>query len=223
MAKNLGEGLDKSAFEVCYYFLCEPPENPPEGIFLGKPNIIIDYSLKSYLRLAYFPKVYEKNFLPLNNALKEFQPSIVHFHTHAALLPLLQGIRTHHPRVQLMYTDHSQRIRPGELSSVKQYLMSGVYRRLFRPAHVVYVSRYAYQTALQLGYGSQDKDWLISNTIDISKFRPAKASPSDSVKVVYLSRIHHAKGHQVLLDAWHRLPRNNKVSLYLYGSEADGG
>lgn len=223
VAKDVGKGLDSSAFEVRYYFLCAQPDNPQEGIFLGEPNITIDYSLKSYLRLAYSPKPHEKNFLFLNEALGEFQPNIVHFHTHATLLPLLHGIRTHHPKARLMYTDHSQRIRPGELSSIKQYLMSGVYRRLFRSAHVAYVSRYAYQTALQLGYGSQDKDWLISNTIDISKFRPAKTSPSDSIKVVYLSRIHHAKGHQGLLDAWHLLPQNNNVSLYLYGSEADGG
>ena len=222
LARDVGENLDRTTFEVRYYFLCEQPENPPKGTFLGKPNIDIDYSLKSYLRLAYRPISHEKNFSPINKALGDLDPDVIHFHTHAILLTLLKSICEVCPRAQLIYTDHSQRLRPGELSLVKQYLMSRVYRRLFRPARVAYVSRYAYETALALGYGCRDKCWMITNTIDTQKFKPKKSS-TDTIRVVYLSRIHPAKGHHMLLDAWRQLPKNNKVSLHLYGKEADNG
>ncbi len=223
VATDVGEKVDKLLFEIRYYFLCKRPDNLLKGAFLGTPNIAIDYSLRSYLRLAYLPKSYERNFLPLNEALDDFQPDIVHFHTHATLLPLLWGIHVTCPEAQIMYTDHSQRLRPGELSPIKQYLMSKVYQRLFRPAHVVYVSCYAYETAHALGYSCRDRCWLVVNTISTEKFKPGEDSPSDIIKVVYLSRIHPAKGHQLLLDAWHQLPERNNVSLHLYGTEADGG
>ena len=223
VAKDVGAGLDKLTFEVRYYFLCKQPESPPEGTFLGDPGIVTDYSLKSYLRLAYLPRSYEKSFSLLNEALSDFGPDTVHFHTHTTLLPLLRGIHASCPRAQLVYTDHSQRLRPGELSPIKQYLMSKAYRRLFRPAHMVYVSCYAYRTAHALGYSRRDRCWLVANTISTEKFKPGEDSPSDIIKIVYLSRIHPAKGHQLLLDAWHQLPKCNNVSLHLYGTETDGG
>lgn len=224
VAKDIGEGLDKSLYSVQYYFLCKQPANPPEGLFLGEPKVTINYSIISYLRLAYFPKPHEKSFPPLNKALSEYQPDVIHFQTHAILLTLVQGVKKLKLDSLLFYTDHSQRLRQGELTYFKQYLMSKIYRRLFRFVRVVYVSNYAYQTAIDLGYGIKNKDIPISNSVDTQKFNPCKSSKlDDALKIVYLSRLHHAKGHHQLLNAWHQMPVKNNISLHFYGSEEDGG
>jgi len=222
VAADIANGLDKSIYDIQWFFLCQKPEGGSPGIYLGTPPININYSLLSYIRLAFFPKRYERSYKPLNEALKTFLPDIIHFHTHAILLTLVHGIQVQKLNAQLLYTDHSQRLRLGELSFLKEYLMTRVYRRLFRHVKVVFVSGYAYHTALQLKYGIKDKDFLISNSVDIQKFCPEGAN-SEAIRVVYLARLHHAKGHHLLLDAWQQLPKVDNLSLHLYGSEADGG
>jgi glycosyltransferase involved in cell wall biosynthesis len=223
VAADIADGLDKSVYRIQWFFLCEKPHGGPSGIYLGVPTINISYSLISYVRLAFFPKAYEKSYSPLNEALEAFLPDIIHFHTHAILLSLVSGIQALNLNAQLIYTDHSQRLRQGELSLLKELLMIRVYRRLFRHLKVIFVSEYAYHTALQLGYGIKGKDFLISNSVDIQKFCPGEVANPQMIKVVYLARLHHAKGHHLLLDAWQQLPKADNLSLHLYGTEADGG
>lgn len=221
VAKEIGEGLDNSLYKVKYFFLCQRPVNPPEGIFLGTPETAIDYSLMSYLRLAFFPSKRECCWLSLNKEIAQCHPDIIHFHTHPIYLPLIRGAKKY-TNATCLFTDHLQRIRHND-PILKRWLMARVYRRLFALTRVVFISEYAFRAALLLGFASKQKDILIRNTIDINKFTPPTRPCRKETKVVYLARLHPVKGHDLLLDAWKRLSNQEDLSLHLYGDEADGG
>jgi len=222
VAADIAIGLDKYKYEIRWYFLCDKVENGPIGTYLSKPPISINYSLISYLRLAFFSTETEKSFSPLNTELELFQPDIIHFHTHPILLTLTESIKKIHVKAKYIYTDHLQRIRHDDTLKQK-YLMSRVYKKLFSNLRVVFISEYAFQTAILLKYGSVKKDFLISNSVNTKKFHPKNNTVRSGIKVVYLARIHRIKGHHLLLDAWQQLPKIDDLSLHLYGPVADDG
>lgn len=114
VAKDIGEGLSQQLFIVKYFFLCERHKNHIQGVFLGEPSIGIDYSVKSYLRLAYFPREQQTTCVALNEALMNYEPDIVHFHSHPTLLPLIRGVRKCGLNMPILFTDHLQRVRHND-------------------------------------------------------------------------------------------------------------
>ena len=222
VATDIASGLNSSSYNVKWFFLCDRDMYSPPGIYLGCPPININYSLKSYLRLAYFSKIYERHFTPLSCSLQEFGPDIVHFHTHPIFLSLVRGLTRYAINAKYLFTDHLQRIRHND-PIWRRFLMAQVYQKLFALVRVVFISKYAFQTALKLGFADRQKDFLIENTVDTNRFLPAAKSSNEGVRVVYLARIHPVKGHHLLLDTWKKLPARETLSLHLYGNERDGG
>ncbi len=222
VAHDIADGLPKDKFECQFIFLCEPPQDrdAPEGIYVGSPNFQFDYTLMSYIRLAFIPKQKQLFFEPLQNAIKSFDPDIIHSHTHIINLLLIKSFSNKTTRI--FYTDHSQRIRSKELGILKTKLMSYVFGRLMENIHVVFVSKYAYKTAIENGYGNETKDYCIQNSVNIRIFNRTD-NKSEKKKVAYIARICNGKGHDLLLDAWKKIPSQNDLELNLYGATADNG
>ncbi len=222
VAEEIALGLPMDSYDVQFFFLCEPSNEMtfPNGIFLGTPQFKFDYSLLDYLKLAFVPKNNQKSYLPLNKALIDFQPDLIHFHTHIIKLPLIHSLKKYFKH--LIFTDHSQRIRGNELSILKTKLMGLAFKQLLSNVNTVFVSKYAFKTAITIGYGNENKDYCIENTVNSSRFTPNNL-PKIKLSVVYLARINEGKGHELLLQAWELIPHTDGLELELYGIEADNG
>ena len=220
VAHDIAIGLPKAQYEVQFFFLCERPStfNAPEGIYLGAPKFDFDFSLRDYLKLAFFPSKAQQFYTPLNEALRDFQPNLIHIHTHIILLPLLKGIN-----IKKIFTDHSQRIRENEYGFLKIKIMSIIFKKIMAYFNVVFVSKYAYKTAINLGFANNVKDCYIKNSIDLNIFYCSNSKDKPSLNIIYLSRLCNGKGHDTLLDAWSRLEKKEGLELHFYGVEADGG
>lgn len=222
VAEEIALGLPMDSYDVQFFFLCEPSNEMtfPKGNFLGTPPLKFDYSLLDYLKLAFVPKNNQKSYFPLNKALIDFQPDLIHFHTHIIKLPLIHLLKKQFKH--LVFTDHSQRIRGNELGILKTKLMGLVFKQLLSNVKAVFVSKYAYKTAITIGYGNENKDYCIENTVNSSRFTPNNL-PKTNLSVVYLARINEGKGHELLLQAWKLIPQIEGLELELYGIEADNG
>lgn len=225
VSKDIAYGLPKDEYSFKFFFLCEKPKNEdaPEGIYLGSQLFSFNYSLISYIKLAFFPTKQQKEFIPLLNELNEFEPDLIHFHSHPITLSFIKYIKNHLKKGRFLFTDHLQRIsKINNKYGIKNRLLAIVYSKLYENAFTVFISPLALKTAKELKFALFQKHTLILNTVDTTIFKQNE-NKNSSLKIVYLARITEIKGHELLLQAWKLIPHTDGLELELYGIEADNG
>lgn len=227
VAQDIAMGLPKDIFEYQFIFLCDAPIDykAPEGIYIGAPQYEFDFSLWSYMQLAFFPNKSQCNYEPLQKAITAYEPDIIHAHTHPITLPIIKELNKYvNKQFKLFYTDHLQRIKKkNNVYLFKDRILAKVYANLFKDITTIFISNLAHKTAQDLGFAHKGINQIILNSVDTALFYPKKDKIDLKFQVVYLARFISIKGHDTLLDTWSRLPFIEGLELLLYGVVADGG
>lgn len=226
VANDIAIGLSNDEFIFEFFFLCDQPKSQkfPKGTYLGAPIIKFNYSLKSYLKIVISPSESQKEFTPLTNALKKFNPDIVHFHSHPTTLSFVKYLKKELKCKCFIFTDHLQRINKNINGKYlfKDRILGFVYSKLFKNVFTIFISTLALDTAKNLKYAIHKQNSLIVNSVNIQTFSPTIKN-NKLIKIAYLARITPIKGHELLLQAWKLIPQLEGLELELYGIEADNG
>jgi glycosyltransferase involved in cell wall biosynthesis len=153
-----------------------------------------------------------------------FAPDILHFHTNPRELGL--GILANRrAATQLVFTDHSARIRPSDYSPQARFLLRLSYRRLYRQCHVISVGPVVERLNRSAGFMASSKEHLLlENEIDLLRFSPPAGSrPEEPLDIIYVGRIHPGKGVDTLIRAFARLSLNRRLRLLLVGPDMMDG
>jgi glycosyltransferase involved in cell wall biosynthesis len=157
---------------------------------LGRPRTAADRALR-----------------PLAAALRDEEPSVVLAHNLPFLPPLLRG----QPHRVVLYA-HNELLRTVGRPEA---------RRLLDPVSaVVCVSRHlADSYAAQLPAGLRDRVFAVHNGVDPHQFHPAMPGSEERrrLRVMFVGRVIHDKGADVLLSAARRLGRDD-VEVVIVGS-----
>ena len=177
------------------------------------------YSLIDYFKEAFF---YGKNRNQVAfDTVKSLKPDMLHFHT----LPreLLFGKRVAKATgCELVYTDHTARIRKKDGSVVTRFLIRFPFMKFYSNCHVVAVSNPVLDYIRFFNIDRFVKSvQVVINKINANPFRISYMQKPE-LKVVYVSRILKAKGHYELIQAWALLPPLG-IHLYLIGPDELNG
>jgi len=181
------------------------------------------YSLISHFKHAFLPILTKNKSQEILDLIISINPDILHFHT----LPreLMIGILAKRKiKSELIYTDHSSRLNPGEYNFFIISTLSLIYRKLYRNFHLIPVSQNGERIIRTLSLlGKRKKLQLIKNQIPIKAVKKDKIPQDSSLNVVYVSRICNGKGHEELLHSWVSIQNKEKYKLFIIGPDSTNG
>jgi glycosyltransferase involved in cell wall biosynthesis len=185
-------------------------------------NCDYEYSLPAFFKAAFLDSTVCRNAQDFLRVVCSVRPDVLHFHTLPRELNL-GPIARRTCGCSLVYTDHSVRISDGEYKPHVQVLLSFIYRRLYRPFHLITVSSSVADCIERFRLHGRGKHLTtITNGVNTSDFRPISSSDRDALSVIYVARISQVKGHQELIDAWHQMNASTKHRLILVGPNEMG-
>ena len=180
-------------------------------------NIDPDYSLPAFFSAAFLESAVRRKAQNFLRVVCSVRPDILHFHT----LPRELNLGPIARRIcgcSLVYTDHSVRISDDEYKPHVQVLLSFIYRRLYRPFHLISVSSSVAHCIKRFRLQGRGKHLTtITNGVNISHFQPISSVDRDALSVIYVARICPPKGHRELIDAWHQVNASTEHRLILVG------
>lgn len=159
------------------------------------------------------------------DAIRGTESRIVHFHTLPRNLALGVLLARAYD-AELVFTDHSARLRQSDYGFLSRTVLGMAFRRLYRRYHTISVSPVVSQVSASWGWLNPRKHHMVlENTIDLDRFHPpAQRRAGGSLTVVCVARIQPAKGHRTLIQAVARVPPSTPVRLLIVGpDETDGG
>ncbi|MFN5324353.1 MAG: glycosyltransferase [Bacteroidota bacterium] len=179
------------------------------------------FSLLDYCKEAFFQSGFKSANSYAIQKIVSLKPDILHFHTLPRELILGREVCKKH-QCKLYHTDHLVRLTRGEGSWISRLLIRIPFAIFYSGFHVVAVSN-AVKDYLQYLWIDKFTSGLtvIGNKISSSDFR-IKYEPKTELKVVYVARVSHVKGHSDLIHAWSRIPRSG-MHLYVVGPDELGG
>lgn len=235
LVNNLGhDGTGKVVMDLCNLFNGEQYEvsvisfspnielteskNWPKNVLVNSYNFYFDtdYSLIRYLILFFEKRIIRDRGIEIIKCIEATQPDILHCHLQPRELILAL-----HPRLQnknqLLYTDHSVRLKVGQYPFINTEILAWIYRKIYRKFHVVAVAKSVFNCHDKYRLVNKNKiHALIENKINTSKFCPSTKT-NRSLQIVYVARLDNRKGHDVLLKAWSKIETSEKIELVLVG------
>ena len=182
-------------------------------------NFDAEYSLSAFFKAAFLESSIRRKAQNFLRVVSTVRPDILHFHT----LPLELNLGPIAGRIcecSLVYTDHLVRISDDEYKPLVQGLLSFVYRRLYKPFHLIPVSSSVADCIKRFRLQGRGKQLTtITNGVNISDFWPVSRVDRDALTVIYVARISPVKGHRELIDAWHQMQRSTKCRLLTGGTQ----
>jgi glycosyltransferase involved in cell wall biosynthesis len=185
----------------------------------------LDYSLKGYLKSAYFNKGTEVRAANILKKINEINPNILHFHTLPRQLKIGQIAKANHPRLKLIFTDHLVRFTTKEYKKHQYLLLALAYKKYYKGYNLVSVSKAVQKHLNKFSIPDNSKQHLLlENTIDTSNYK--RKIPLEDLRencVVYVSRINHHKGQNTLITAWLKFHHPEKGKLLIIGPDESNG
>jgi glycosyltransferase involved in cell wall biosynthesis len=198
---------------------------PPDVTVMSGPMPRdLEYGVHDYLADSWLLRTAKRSGSPALKAIASFKPDILHFHTHPRTLALGILARRENP-VGLVFTDHAVRIAAGEYSPHARFLLRMAYRRLYRHYDVISVgpSVAASQRSGRF-IGRDHRHIVLANQVDLDLFRPPddwhRARP---LEVIYVGRLHVAKGVETVIRAFSQVRTDVPVRLVVAGTDEMGG
>jgi glycosyltransferase involved in cell wall biosynthesis len=179
-----------------------------------------NYSLPSYLKLAYF-KPLPDNATQVLDFLRALKPSIIHFHTSPRELVLKDHLKF---KTRFVFTDHSLRITEQEYGVARSKLLAFAFSKLYRSVNTIAVSPLIFESLRSYKILDRSKkNILIENCVDEPVSSEKKQNATGSTTFVYVSRISETKGHAELLHACSELKKHINFKLYVVGPDSMNG
>lgn len=190
--------------------------------FLNYKNIE-SYSVLSYFKNYFFPSDNKKMYEQFNELVLRLNPDIIHFHTLPLQLNLVKKIPNRFKN-KLIYTDHSVRISEGEYSRKATLAMSFLYSILYKPFHVIAVSKVVYDSLTKFQINNQNKkSYIVENGLNFNEYIPLLKKNDKILQVVYVSRICSKKGFEEFIVAWSILKYKGPKKLLIVGPDELNG
>jgi glycosyltransferase involved in cell wall biosynthesis len=235
LVNGLGhDGTSKAVMELCNLFNGEQYEisvlslspnieltesnNWPKNVSVYPYNFYADpdYSLKRYLILFFIKKIIRERSKEVIKRIETIQPDILHCHLQPRELIIALQSKLQN-KTQLLYTDHSVRLKGGQYPFINTWMLAWLYRKIYRRFHVVAVAKSVFNGHNKYHLVNKNKiHALIENKINTLQFCPSPKA-NRSLQVVYVARLDNRKGHDVLLAAWSKIETSEKIELVLVG------
>jgi glycosyltransferase involved in cell wall biosynthesis len=225
---DLCNRLDPDLFEVHIVSLSDETTSVShfgldEGVKLWICNY--EFSTRYTLLELYnhaFNKAYSrKRSFQLMKIIKEISPDVIHAHVLPRELTLIKllGKEVNCP---LLFTDHLVRF-ADNMKLHSKILLSIGYRQLYKGVNSVAVSKpvFNYNKKFHI-YDPAFLNINIDNGITIPNTL-TRAKISDKVKILYIARISHVKGHADLIEAWANIPDRKNLLLQIVGPDEMNG
>lgn len=190
--------------------------------FLNYKNIE-GYSVLSYFKNYFFSKNNKIMYEKFNELVLRLNPDIIHFHTLPLQLNLVKKIPIKFKN-NLIYTDHSVRISKGEYSRKATLAMCFLYSILYKPFHIIAVSKTVYNSLIMFQINNNNnKINIINNGVVLNEYSPVLNRNSKILQVIYVSRISANKGFEELIAAWSILKYKGLKKLLIVGPDELNG
>lgn len=190
--------------------------------FLNYKNIE-SYSVLSYFKNYFFSSDNKKMYEQFNELVLRLNPDIIHFHTLPLQLNLVKKIPNKFKN-KLIYTDHSVRISEGDYSRKATLAMSYLYSILYKPFHVIAVSKIVYDSLVKFKINNQNKkSYIVENGLDFNEYFSSSKKNGKMLQVIYVSRICSNKGFEELIAAWSVLKYKGPKKLLIVGPDELNG
>ena len=166
-----------------------------------KASIPDVYTLKGFLSIYFNPKKYFSAIVDDLVAIVETEKiNVFHFHGLPKDLPIGSLLQQRVRDLKLVYTDHLMRIAEKEYSWLTIKILSRIYRKFYKPYHVIFVSKAIANRAEELHIVNKRKyAEVIENTVDLSRItQKTDYNCKGLFRIVYVSRISKVKGHFLL-------------------------
>lgn len=223
-------GLDQERFEVGILTLADDLRRYSHllprhvtGLAAFYP-LAARYGVVDYLADGLLLRAARKSGGPALAQMEGFAPHLLHFRTHPRELAL--GILAERSfTTTLVFTDGSVRIGPTDYSPHARLLLRVAYRRLYRRYNVISVGPTVARLNERAGLLNRSrKHALIERQIDLGKYCPSSIErPDERVEIIYVGRIHPAKGVDTLIRAFAGLDVKRPVRLMIVGPDAMDG
>lgn len=200
----------KSIFNVC---------EQPQGIAISYVDYVFDpdYSLRGYSKLLRRKKQEFVNIDQIISIARNFKPEIIHFHTTPRELILRKFFD---PSARYLFTDHLLRLGDKDLSPLKNFVLSVLFRKFYSGFEIICVSKKIEASLLKNKIAPAGKIRVIENAVDTSFFRRTQALEKISgLRAIYVSRIDTVKGHEDLIRAWSTLTSLQNKHLSIVGPD----
>ena len=175
-----------------------------------------DYSLKSYIKYAFFPSIIAKKSSTIINYIAEENPDILHVHIHPKEVNI--GILVQKKiNCKIVYTQHITYCTP---KSITLNVLGIVLKHTYNKYHLIAVSKSVIQEIKEDKFNAKNKLlFLIENKLNLALFKPQPKKPKDYISVVYVARIGSPKAHKDLIEAWSMIDSSIKKKLFLVGPD----
>ncbi|MBA3663517.1 MAG: glycosyltransferase [Bacteroidetes bacterium] len=213
--------LDK--YEVSVFLLKDDKELL--STYSLSPKIIIrafdyrysaDYSLMGYMAHTLTKKIVARRGVRIIEEAIKLSPDIIHLHIHPRELNL--GILiAQQTKSKLIYTEHLVRFTPASFSL---NLLAKILRPIYRKYNLIAVSKSVLKEINEHRLCGKNKLLvLIENKLNLTLLPPVQIKMANSITFVYVARIGHPKGHELLVKAWNNLPPSLNKKLLLVGPD----